>query len=314
MSDGVPFPRRCESSVAACRYGLPLRLRQRSTSTRNVGSIFARQDGMAAGAVRWTCALIVIVIAIGVFLVGVGGPRCCAHGAAGSRLEGLLVAGDSLATTLDQDLAQRLIADGIPVYTDNVPASNLSQNPYWSEFSWRNEAEKDAKQYPGASVVMFVGANEGYTIDRVMCCGAPWVSKYAARVQKIMTIYLNMDNRVYWLTSPEPPPARRTTHGGGNNRDRHAIASAVNTAVGIAANAVGSRVRVIDTVKLLGPTYNYRKSIPIEERVTPVRAYDLEHINDAGSNLVASCVFAYLQEDFGLASAGTPPARDCPVT
>ncbi|HEU0317764.1 MAG TPA: hypothetical protein VFR49_10570 [Solirubrobacteraceae bacterium] len=207
----------------------------------------------------------------------------------GTRLPAVvLVTGDSIAEALDQDLAQRLIARGTSVYSDTNQASAISaqaNNPMnLIGIDWVTHAAHQAKLYPrNTTVVMFIGVNEGYSIDGVACCTGTWAKLYTARVSSVIRSYRAVDDRVYWLTLPAfASPAFRVR------------AEIVNAAVKSAAKSFGNTVRILDVGPDLTPGFVYTDSKTVDGRSTRIWDHDMIHLNVVGSNLVADDVLKAL--------------------
>jgi hypothetical protein len=207
-------------------------------------------------------------------------------------LHRLLVTGDSLSTPLDIEIARKLADQGADVQVTRDPhlATGISNAALvdWAQLSTSQASNDD----PDA-VVVFIGANEGYSMPgpnggQVTCCGPAWEGVFESRVSQMMSNYLSGGvQRVYWLTVPtQRDPARKP------------IADAVNQAVKQAAAAQGPAVRVIDLVPTFTPGDSYRDSISIDGKQTIVRESDGIHLNEDGSSLATSLVLTDLDRDF----------------
>lgn len=206
------------------------------------------------------------------------------------ELETLLVTGDSLATPLDTELARRLTPEGIEVVRDPQLGTGISNTAVgdWGELS----AAQVAREAPDA-VVIFIGANEGFSIpvpggEEVECCDTEYAAAYANRVRQVMdTFRQDGEAKVYWLTVMAPRDA-----------DGQRVARLVNAAVEVAAQPWRSQVRVIDTVAIFTPDGRYTDSIEIDGEETIVRESDGIHLNEAGSGLAADEVLERIDQDF----------------
>jgi lysophospholipase L1-like esterase len=207
-------------------------------------------------------------------------------------LHRLLVTGDSLSTPLDIEVARKLAdqSSGVQVTRDPHLATGISNTGLvdWGQLSTSQAAEDD----PDA-VVLFIGANEGYSMPgpngtQVSCCGPGWEAVFRSRVGQMMDNYLEGGaQRIYWLTVPtQRDPARKP------------IADAVNGAIKAAAASRGAAVRVVDLVPVFTPGDSYRDSIDIDGRQTIVRESDGIHLDEAGSALAADLVLQALGRDF----------------
>jgi hypothetical protein len=207
-------------------------------------------------------------------------------------LHRLLVTGDSLSTPLDIEIARKLADQGAGVQVKRDPhlATGISNTGLvdWGQLSSSQAANDD----PDA-VVLFIGANEGYSMPgpgggQVSCCGTAWEAVFQSRVGQMMDNYLGGGvQRIYWLTVPtQRDPARKP------------IADAVNRAIERAAASRGAAVRVLDLVPVFTPGDSYRDSMSIDGKQTIVRQSDGIHLNEAGSSLAALLVLAAVDRDF----------------
>jgi len=207
-------------------------------------------------------------------------------------LHRLLVTGDSLSTPLDIEIARKLAdqGGGVQVTRDPHLATGISNAALvdWGQLSSTQAANDD----PNA-VVLFIGANEGYSMPgpggrQVSCCGPDWEAVFRSRVGQMMDNYLTGGaQRIYWLAVPtQRDPARKP------------IADAVNRAIEAAAAERGAAVRVVDLVTVFTPGDSYRDSMTIDGRQTIVRESDGIHLNEVGSALAADLVLQALNRDF----------------
>jgi len=207
-------------------------------------------------------------------------------------LHRLLVTGDSLSTPLDIELARKLADQGADVQVTRDPhlATGISNTGLvdWSKLSTTQAADDN----PDA-VVLFIGANEGYSMPgpngaQVSCCGPQWEAIFRSRVGQMMDNYLRGGvERIYWLTVPtQRDPARKP------------IADDVNAAVRQAAGERGAAVRVVDLIPTFTPGNRYRDSIPVNGTDTIVRMPDGIHLNEVGSSVAADIVLRAIQRDF----------------
>jgi lysophospholipase L1-like esterase len=205
-------------------------------------------------------------------------------------LHHLLVTGDSMSQPLDQDLAQKLAPQGLQVTRDPHIGTGISTTVL---VDWGKLSVHQVTQYHPDAVVVFIGANDGYSMSdpagrQVNCCGAVWASIYANRVRKMMDTYRQDGvGRVYWLTLPTPRDSARAQ-----------IARVVNAAIEVAAQPWRDQIRVIDTVPVFSPGDRYRDSMTVNGQPTIVRQSDGIHLNDAGSSIAATMVLAAIDRDF----------------
>lgn len=207
-----------------------------------------------------------------------------------TALHSLLVTGDSMSEPLDQDLARTLDPDGVKVTQDPHIGTGISNTVL---VNWGKLAAYQVRKYQPNAVVVFIGANDGYSMPgaggkQVNCCSAEWAAIYATRVREMMNTYRqNGVGRVYWLTLPTP-----------RDHARAMIANVVNAAIEVAAQPWATQVRIIDTVPVFTPGDKYRDSMTINGEPTIVRQSDGIHLNDAGSALAAKVVLQRVARDF----------------
>ena len=202
-------------------------------------------------------------------------------------LRKLLVTGDSMSQPLDAILARRLAGgQATQVIRDPHIGTGISKTDLldWGKLSVRQMGQDD----PDA-VVVFLGANEGFPINGITCCGVDRAAAYATRVRTMMNTYrrANGTGRVYWLKLPLP-----------RDPDRQKVARAVNAAVDAAAGAYRAQVRVLDMTTLFTPNGRFRESMPVDGRTQLVRMPDGIHLNETGSELAAGVVQRALAADF----------------
>jgi lysophospholipase L1-like esterase len=201
--------------------------------------------------------------------------------AAGDRT--LLVTGDSLAMPLDTELARRYAGGETAVERDAHVGTGISKSDL---VDWRELAAKQVRRHDPDATVVFIGANEGFSLPRAggagqaQCCGADWQAAFAGRVKAIMRTYLRGgEGRVYWLAVPRPrDPARQE------------IADAVNAAVRAAAEAAGDGVTVLELDDTFAPDGDYADAIDVGGRERIVREQDGIHLNAAGAAVAADLV------------------------
>lgn len=202
-------------------------------------------------------------------------------------LKTILVTGDSMATPLDDEVARRFAGRGVNVIREPHLGTGISKSLLvdWGKLS----AQQAADEKPDA-VVVFIGANEGFSMPgpggrSVDCCGPEYAAIYANRVRRMMDTYRQHGAaRVYWLTLPAP-----------RSKDRRQVARTVNAAIQVAAEPLRSTVRILDTVPVFTPGGRYRDAIGS----TIVRQSDGIHLNDAGAKMAADRVVALIKRDFG---------------
>ena len=201
-------------------------------------------------------------------------------------LETLLVTGDSLAQPMDTELARRLTDEGTARPVRDVHVGTALSNTElldWGSFS----RAQVAKEKPEA-VVVFLGANEGFPIDGVECCGTRYAAAYAQRARRMMDTYRQGGAaRVYWLTLPAP-----------RDEDLAKVARTVNAALRVAAQPYRAHVRILDMSAIFTPGFAFRDSMPVDGREQIVRDPDGIHLNGTGGRLAADAVLAAVKKDF----------------
>lgn len=205
-------------------------------------------------------------------------------------LDTVLVTGDSLSTPLDSEIARRLAPDGIEVIRDPHLASGISNSAI---VDWGQLAASQVSEHEPDAVVVFIGANEGYSMpgptgDQVECCGADWAAIFANRARQMMDTYRqDGDARVYWLSVVTP-----------RDGDLARIAKVVNAGIEVAAQPWRSQVRLVDTISTFTPGERYVDSIEVDGTETIVRESDGVHLNETGSGIAAELVLERIDEDF----------------
>ena len=206
------------------------------------------------------------------------------------QLHTLLVTGDSMSQPLDQDLAQTLDPAGVKVTRDPHIGTGISNTVL---VDWGKLSTHQVQQLHPDAVVVFIGANDGYSMPGpdgkpVNCCGVAWATIYANRVRGMMNTYRQAGAaHVYWLTLPTPREAVRQK-----------IVLEVNAAIEVASQPWRDQVSVIDTVPVFTPGNRYRDAMTIGGAPTIIRQSDGIHLNDAGSALAAKLVLATIDQNF----------------
>jgi hypothetical protein len=206
------------------------------------------------------------------------------------RLQSVLVTGDSMSEPLDQYIAQTLIPKGVRVIQDPHLGTGISSTIL---VDWAQLAAYQVDHYHPDAVVIFLGANDGYSMpgpngQNVNCCSAEWAAIYAGRVRRMMNTYRQAGAaRVYWLSLPAfREPARNK------------VATVVNAAVAVAAEPWLDQIRIVNTIPIFTPNDVYRDSMPINGQPTIVRQSDGIHLNNAGSALASKVVLGVVDKDF----------------
>lgn len=221
------------------------------------------------------------------------GPEAFAPETLGERpaqpraLRRVLATGDSLVMPLDGELARTLIDRGVRTTRDAHVGTGITKAELtdWGKLS----AAQTADERPDA-VVMWLGANEGFPMGDLDCCGAAYAAEYATRARRMMDTYRQGGRaRVYWLTLPIP-----------RDPDQARVARTVNAAIRVAAEAYRAHVRVLDMTALFTPGGRYRDAMEVDGRERIVRESDGIHVNATGARLATDAVVAALERDFAL--------------
>jgi hypothetical protein len=187
---------------------------------------------------------------------------------------------------LDAEVARRLVGeDGVRVRRDAHVGTGISKAGLadWGELS-AGQVSRDRPQ----AVVVWLGANEGFAMRGVECCGAAWAAEYATRARRMMETYRRRGAaRVYWLTLPIP-----------RDGDQARVARTVNAAIFAAASAYRAHVRVLDMARVFTPGGRYRDAMEVDGRDRIVREADGIHVNALGARLAADAVERAIARDF----------------
>jgi uncharacterized protein len=218
-------------------------------------------------------ATLAAAVALALALVG-GGPA-----AAASDAPRILATGDSMMLLTDEQLRDAL-ANRAHVLSDVRVATGLTK-PHL--FDWRAYARRQMVRRRPDVVVMAMGANEAFPIDRVRCCGRRWSIRYAKLVERQARAWRRHGAKaVYWLTLPEPVLSFVTTR-------MRAVNRAVRRARGI---------RLIDAYALLTPDGRFRREMETAPGVVEqVRSDDGVHLWHPGARLVAGEIARRLEAD-----------------
>jgi lysophospholipase L1-like esterase len=223
-----------------------------------------------------------------------GGWRVSARTRYGSALGGVrashpggglsvLATGDSMMQRLDTVLLRKLAALGVRARSDAHEATGISKP---NLLDWQSYAHRQAATNPDV-VVMFIGANDFFTMGSASCCGEAWVAEYARRVRAMMEAYARGGRtRVLWLTLPTPRAGfvRKSF-------------PAVNRALRRAAAPMRRDVRIVDLVKRFSPGGKYRTWIRVNGEEVGVRQSDGIHLSDHGAAIAASIVIRTLRRE-----------------
>ena len=188
---------------------------------------------------------------------------------------------------VDRDLKNGLGKRGVGVRSDARVSTGLSK-PFL--LNWPNHAKQQARGIRPDVTVVFIGANDGFPIGGVDCCGDKWVDAYAKRVESMMRAYSRGGRGlVYWLTLPAPRPAQWKP-----------IYPAVNRAIKRAAAATGGAGRVLDIARTFTPGYRFRQTMTWHGRRENVRQGDGVHLTPAGAAIAETLIERALRRDGAL--------------
>ena len=183
----------------------------------------------------------------------------------------ILTTGDSMMENLDAVLEDHL-ARRADVVSDIKVGSALS-----SDFvvNFRALAREQVRRLHPSAVVVFLGTNDGSTIDGVPCCSQAWIDRYAQRARTVMRTYAQDGaGTVIWVTVPVArDPQRRLAN------------IAVNAALRAAAQSVPG-VRIVPADAIFTPDNTFRPEY---------RAADGIHLTVAGARIAARYVEAVLR-------------------
>jgi hypothetical protein len=199
----------------------------------------------------------------------------------GGRLR-ILATGDSMIQIVDSFMRER--ARPGKLRSDARVSTGISKPAL---LDWRKHAREQVAGIHPDVTVMFLGANDGFPMAGVDCCGMPWIAEYARRVREMMRTYARGGRgRVYWLLLP----AAR----GGLFRETF---PAVNAALRLAATGLEDDVRLVELDEVFTPGGRYRKSMRIDGKRVRVRQSDGVHLNTTGAELAARLVVSALRRD-----------------
>ena len=199
----------------------------------------------------------------------------------GGRLR-ILATGDSMIQIVDSFMRER--ARPAQLRSDARVSTGISKPAL---LDWRRHAQEQVASIQPDVTVMFLGANDGFPMAGVDCCGMPWIAEYARRVREMMRTYARGGHgRVYWLLLP----AAR----GGLFRETF---PAVNAALRMAAAGLEDDVRLVELDEVFTPGGRYRKSMRIDGKRVRVRQSDGVHLNATGAELAARLVVKAIRRD-----------------
>jgi lysophospholipase L1-like esterase len=192
----------------------------------------------------------------------------------------LLATGDSMIQIIDSDLHARL--RGRATVRSDARVSTGISKPFLLD--WVRHARRQAAATRPQVTVVFIGANDGFSIGGAPCCDARWIRRYARRAAAMMTAYVRGGaGHVYWLTLPTPRSAAwKPVY--------HAVNLAIRAA---AARSSPDEVSVVDLARVFTPGERYRARLG--GRL--VRQRDGVHLNAAGAAIAARLLVRRLHAD-----------------
>jgi lysophospholipase L1-like esterase len=196
----------------------------------------------------------------------------------------MLATGDSMIQIVDTFLKQKIGGGGPARVRSDARISTGISKP--GMFDWVAHARRQAAARPDVTV-MFIGANDGFPIGGVSCCGDAWIDAYAGRVRKMMGTYKRgRAGVIYWLTLPTP-------RSGNFAR----VFRPVNEALRRAAAPFMEQVRLIDLRRTFTPDGRFHRTIRYRGRTIVARQEDGVHLSTAGASITASIIIRALKRD-----------------
>ena len=210
------------------------------------------------------------------------------------------IGGDSLAGSLGPALGNLTADTGVALPTYDYRTSSGLASP--SFFDWPEEGALEMSRVDPEVVVFIIGANDsGFVASRPLAeDGQPaWRSSYAQLVTEMLDV-LSADGRaVYWVGSP-------TLH----DEDKNADVAEIND---VAREVVGQRARAtfVDAYDLFSDENGeYTATLPgVGGDTVRVRSPDGIHFSEAGGDLLATLVFAFLDDRCALVDQTVAGAR-----
>jgi lysophospholipase L1-like esterase len=201
----------------------------------------------------------------------------------------LLADGDSEMQILDDFLKQGLGPHRVTVTSDARISTGLTNSFF---FNWQAEARRQAHSLHPDVTVMFLGANDGFSVSGpggkpASCCRAAWSVGYAALAARMMSTLLEGDaGRVYWFLLPAPRPA-----------NFRSLFDAVNSGIRQAARRFPARVGLIDANAFFTPHNRYRDYMDYHGHGLVIHESDGVHLSIASDTIAARLVIAHLRAD-----------------
>ncbi|HUO72992.1 MAG TPA: hypothetical protein VMU39_19650 [Solirubrobacteraceae bacterium] len=201
----------------------------------------------------------------------------------------LLAAGDSEMQLLDDFMGQDLAPFGVSTTSDARISTGLTNSFF---FNWPNHARAQAASLRPDVTVIFMGANDGFSVTgpnghAVGCCSSGWAWGYANLVAGMMATYLQgTRGRVYWAVLPEPRPA-----------NFQSLFGAVNAGIRWAARRFPGRAALLDANEIFTPGGHYRDFMTYGGRGFVIHESDGIHLSIASDQVLAGVFRRQLQRD-----------------
>jgi len=198
----------------------------------------------------------------------------------------LWIGGDSLAGTLGPALGQLAAETGVVLPTFDYHTSSGLSSP--SFFDWPERAAEEIERVDPEVVVFIIGANDTGVVrdEPTNDDGVPeWRDTYGRLVDQMLDLFTDDGRSVYWVGSPTLRDDRK-------NR-------AVEQVNDVARERFSERndATFVDAYDLFSDDGEYTPTRPgVDGDDVRVRTNDGIHFTPAGGELLATYVFAYIDE------------------
>ena len=212
----------------------------------------------------------------------------------------LWIGGDSLAGTLGPALGEQAAATGVVLPTYDYRTSSGLASP--SFFDWPEHATEEMDRVDPEVVVFIIGANDsGIARDGPRDdSGQPaWRAFYGGLVDGMLDIFTSDGRAVFWVGSPTLRDSRKD--------------DGVRQVNEVAKEVISGRpdMTFIDAYDLFSDADGeYAATLPgVDGDDVRVRTSDGIHLTPAGGDLLATYVFAYLDDRCDVTSQAEPDRR-----